>query len=76
MVKIEKIVLKIGDRELSLSPEEVKGLKEALNKMFGDKSVVYRYYPSFPYYNPAYSPNWIFTSGPVTLCASTEDAEV
>jgi hypothetical protein len=65
MVKVEKIVLKIGERELELSPEEVKELKEVLDKMFGDEKIVHHYYPHYPYYYPSYPtypPTWTYVS--------------
>lgn len=83
MVKIEKIILKIGTKELELGPEEVKELKEALDKMFRDEKIIYRYYPYYPgyYYAPYPDPNgtWppdqTFTvaSGNATVGSTTLD---
>lgn len=74
MVKIEKIVLKVGGKTLELSPEEVKELKEVLDKMFGDEKVVHHYWPNYPYYYPTYptyTPSWTYSAGDVTLLSGT-----
>jgi hypothetical protein len=55
-VKIDKIVIKIGYKELVLSPEEAKELREILNANFGEKEKEYIYipqpYPVYPLVNP------------------------
>jgi len=81
MVTVEKIVLKIGKKELELSPEEVKELKEVLDKMFGDEKIVHYYYPHYPYYYPScptHMPTWYYASsaGNVTLLSSSASDDV
>lgn len=54
-VEIKKITLKLGKREVTLSIEEAKNLKEALEELFG-KSIVseehhhHHHDHSYPYY--------------------------
>ncbi len=63
MVKIDKIVLKIGDKEIELTAEGAKELKEVLDKFFGDPKVVCYYYPNYYHaWTPTYSPTWTYTS--------------
>ena len=40
-VEIEKIIIKVGDKELSLSVDEAKELKTILNELFAEKEIVY-----------------------------------
>jgi hypothetical protein len=52
--EIKKVVLKVSDKEISLSVDEAKKLKELLNELFG-KEIVKEYIPiSQPY--PVYPP--------------------
>jgi hypothetical protein len=50
-VKVEKIVIKIGDDEQELTVEAAKELQKILNDLFGNKENVY-VYPSSPIYIP------------------------
>ena len=78
-VKIETIKIKIGKREVELTIEEAKKMKELLNDLFGKEIVKeitkeehhYHDYYSRPYYwtntvRPSY-PNW------EVLCDSSND---
>ena len=61
---VKKIVLKIDDKEISLTPEQAKKLKELLNDMFGKEIIkeikelatkeehhhYHDHYPSYPYW--------------------------
>jgi hypothetical protein len=75
VVKVEKIVIKIGDKEVEYTLEEAKKLQELLNNLLGNKETIYipistpypvtvpmpyPVYPrTYPYY-PNTSP-WIVT---------------
>lgn len=56
VVEIEKIVLKIGDKEISLSISEAKQLLGVLYDMFGEKATVQ--YPEDPYRVIKVDPGW------------------
>ena len=61
-VEIKKVVIKIGDKELSLSIDEAKELKTILNQTFGGGETIYvptviREYPPYVY------PHWTITYG-------------
>lgn len=45
-VSIKKVVVKIGDKEISLSLDEAKELQDILNRTFGQKETVF--VPSAP----------------------------
>lgn len=70
-VKIDRIVIRIGDKEIPLSLDEAKELKDILNRTFGAEKTVYTpaplvvierpYYPTFPTF-PNY-PHWYITCG-------------
>jgi uncharacterized membrane protein len=47
-VEIKKIVIKINDTELSLSPDDARELKKILDELIGTKETVY--VPSYPHY--------------------------
>jgi len=55
MSEIKKIVLEIGDKEIELTPDEAKELKDVLNNLFGEKDIVYIPKP-YPVYHPY--PHW------------------
>jgi len=72
--EVKKIVLKIDDKEVSLTPEQVKKLKELLNDLFGKEIIKvvtqeihhdHYNYPIWRYYEPPYIPN-----GTVVYCSS------
>ena len=60
-VKVEQIVIKIGEREVVLNIEEAKELKKVLDDLFNTTIVTY---PVYPYYygnwriGPAPSPKY------------------
>jgi hypothetical protein len=57
-VKIEKIVLVIGDKEIKLSVEEAKELSKILKDVFGDNTPYVQPY-AYPYVYPQpYYPYW------------------
>ena len=66
MVSVEKIVLKIGKKTLEMTADEVKSLKEALDKMFGSEKIVYRYWPNYPW-------TYTYSNGNDWTVASTDD---
>jgi hypothetical protein len=47
-VKINKIVIEIGNQKISLSPEEAKELREVLNDLYGYPKKEYEILPIFP----------------------------
>jgi hypothetical protein len=56
-IEVHKIEIKIGDKTISLKPEQAKELKKILNEMFEEQKVVhhhhdhYRYWwHNYPYY--------------------------
>ncbi len=55
--KIAKIVLKLGDKTIELSPEEARELRNALSDLIGEKQV----WPWYPYPTPYY-PTWRITT--------------
>jgi len=72
-VELKKLVLKIGEKTIELSPEEAKELKTILAEMFGADRTVYvdRWWPSFPHYEPYVLPHWTLTTGGTTEVAGT-----
>ena len=66
VVKVEKIVIKIGDKEVEYTLEEAKKLQELLNNLLGNKETIYvPVYPTYPQPYPYYSYNvpWTITYG-------------
>jgi len=64
-IGISKIVINIGDKEAALTVEQAKGLRDALNALFGEKVIEKvvereRWYPYTPY---IYTPHWTVTVG-------------
>lgn len=59
---VKKIVIKIGDKEITLTPAQAKRLKEILNDMFGKeivKEVIkeeHHYHYDRFYWGPTYQP--------------------
>jgi hypothetical protein len=51
MVKINEIIIKIGDRTVSLTPLEAMQLNDELNKMYPSP-------PVYPYVSCLYCPYW------------------
>jgi uracil-DNA glycosylase len=56
-IKVKKIIIAIGDKELSLSLEDAKALKKALGDILRESDTTVWVYPS-------YSPSWTYTSTP------------
>ena len=54
MAEIKKIVLKIGDKEINLSPKEAKELCQLLEDLFGVKREVERIREYIPWYAPTW----------------------
>lgn len=50
-VKVTKIVINVGGKEVEFTPEEAKELTKILSDMFGEKDNIYVPY-SVPYYPP------------------------
>jgi hypothetical protein len=59
-IKISEIVIELGKREIKLTPDEARKLKELLSEMFGKDTIIYRdswyYRPFYPQY-----PNYYYT---------------
>ncbi len=79
-VEIKKIVIRIGDKEASLTLEDAKALRDVLDAMFGEKKeyVGYPYVvptiPYVPYVQPTWRWYWSGTNGSgglVNLCANS-----
>ena len=72
-VQIKKIVIRIGDKEATLTPEDAKELMEVLEGLMGKKEVVKEYiaYPIYvpPVVSTPYIPWWgvntIWSSGEI-----------
>lgn len=69
-IEVHKIDIKIGDKVISLKPEQAKELKKILNEMFEEQKVVhhhhdhYRYWwtqPTYVHANPYPTPYWTVT---------------
>lgn len=73
-IKIQNINIKIGDKTLSLSPDDARELKDILNNLLGGEKVVekevVKWYPySYPQWyvtspniwKPDYQPSWTVT---------------
>ena len=54
-VKVERIVIKIGDKEHEFSMEEAKELQKLLNDLLGEKEVIY-----IPYSQPVIYPQPVY----------------
>lgn len=60
-VSIKKVVVKIGDKEISLSLDEAKELQDILNRTFGTEKTVFvpsapviierPWYPTYPHWS-------------------------
>lgn len=57
-----KVVITIGKKDIELSVDEAKKLKEDLMEFFGEKQVYIPYYPTYPYYPNTY-PDTTWYSG-------------
>lgn len=65
-IGVSKVVIQIGDKEASLTVEQVRELRAALDALLGsEKTVVERWYPQWWYVQPPY------TSGTVTYGSTT-----
>lgn len=64
-VELRKLVLKIGEKTIELSPDEAKELKTILADMFGGERTVWldRWWPTWPLTNPYVTPHWTLTTG-------------
>ena len=71
-VVISKINIKIGKKEIELSLDEAKELREILNVTFGEKEMVYvpHPYPVPAYYPYRYREVIYSNTGTVTYCAT------
>jgi hypothetical protein len=77
-VIVKEINFKIGDKEISLTPEEAKKLKDVLNSMFEKEVIIQKEYvpvPSDPLPNP-YTPTaplpWPYPYNPIIYCLNSE----
>ncbi len=84
LAEIKKIVLKIGDKELEITLDEAKELKDLLVKTFGSDNINYipftypqPYYPVYPrpyYPYPDYGPTavpWNPNTSPYIITSSS-----
>lgn len=73
-IEVAKIHIKIGDKTISLKPEQAKELKKILNEMFEeshDKVIhEYRYWWNFPILGTPYYPQWTITCGDTGIATS------
>jgi hypothetical protein len=75
-VTIEKLIIKIGDKELALKPDEAEELRQVLNELLGEKETTYEYH-----YHPAPEPRpyryWVpmYTTTGGTTYAITAKAD-
>ncbi len=87
LVKVTLIKVKIGSREIELTPDEARRLSEVLNDLIGPKTVQPVYIPVQPYpkwnepfwVNPNVEPwpnHWEITRGPLcqtnSLCINAQ----
>lgn len=78
-IEVRKIDIKIGDKTISLKPEQAKELKKILNEMFEEKVVhehhheYHRYWWNWPAYTQPYTPypQWTITCGGSGLANGT-----
>jgi hypothetical protein len=79
-VEISKIVIKIGEKEATLSLEEAKQLRDVLDGLFGDRSWIYYvpYAPYIPNPNPYWTVTTTITDGTtyVTTCPKTNGISI
>ena len=77
-ISISKIVIKIGKKEIELSPEEAKELQNVLQETLGKNNTVYipKPYPVYPNPNPYpyHIPYWTVTVGDSSVIYSTGQA--
>lgn len=85
MSNVKKIVIEVGGVELSLSPEDAKTLRNALNELYPPKEKIqfvpspYPVYPARPYYWHEYQSSFRLasttsasgTTTPLNLCKSS-----
>lgn len=75
---IKKIVLDIDGKEISLTPEQAQKLNNALNDMFGSKTVVKEkeyipYRPYWPIREPYYT--WTLSTKDIGLTGYYKDGQ-
>ena len=71
--EVKRIVLKIEDKEISLTPEQAKKLKVVLDELFGReiiKEVIREIHEHHDHYNTPYNPYWRWEQ-PVIWCGGT-----
>ena len=57
-VEVKRVVLKIAGKEIALSVEQAKELRDILSKTFGDGKVVHKHFPLWwPYTTWTYGTN-------------------
>jgi len=78
-IEISRIVIRVGDTELSLSVEQARELRRVLDDVLGSKEVTLGFYPNYPAPIPIYpvyptDPYWTVyrsTDRFVTITANT-----
>jgi len=69
MIKLKRIVLDINGHEFSLTLEDAKALKEALDEIF-EKEVEKEYIPYYPYPYSPYTYRYTYPYGTYTIDCS------
>ena len=60
---IKEVKLQLGEKEVSLTIEEAKKLKEALDELFGKQLIDVRPYYPYWYWQPTFTPYWVTWQG-------------
>jgi hypothetical protein len=76
--KVTKIVIQIGDDELSLSPDAARELLQVLQSLLGEKEPEVKYVP-YPVDRPVYPyrywyPTWSFGSTEITVSYKADNS--
>lgn len=59
-IKVSKIIINVGDKEIRVTPDEAKELYNVLSDLLGKKEVNPYFYPLIPYYPKIYKDYWIW----------------
>ena len=71
-MELKKLTFKTGDREIELTEQEARELRNELNKLFGQP--VYMPYPVYPTYPSPSVPEYPFgPSYPITTCEMVDN---
>jgi hypothetical protein len=70
-IGVSKIVIQIGDKEVSLTIEQVKELSAALSSLLGSEKIIERWYPRYWY---ADGGTTVYGNTTVGVTTNTDDA--